>query len=58
MMQKQLRAANERQRQFMAAKLERRADQTPAATESTIEKSPPIKIDVKEFSGEPEYWTT
>ena len=38
--------------------LERRAHQTPAATISTIEKSPPIKIDFKEFSGEPENWTT
>ena len=45
----------ERQR---AAILERRADQTPADTRSTIEKSPPIKIDLKEFSGEPEDWTT
>ena len=52
------RAAGERQRQFMATILERRADQTPTATRSTIEKSPPIKIDFKEFSGEPEDWTT
>ena len=37
--------------------LDRRADQTPAATRSTIEKSPPIKIDFKEFSGEPGGWT-
>ena len=54
MMQEQQRAADERQRQFKAAVLERRADQTPNATRSTIEKSPPIKIDFKEFSGEPE----
>ena len=58
MMQEQQRTADERQRQFMAAILDRRADQTPAATRSTIEKSPPIKIDFKEFSGEPEDWTT
>ena len=58
MMQEQQHAANERQRQFMAAILDRRADQTPAATRSTIEKSPSIKIDFKEFSGEPENWTT
>ena len=58
MMQEQHRAADERQRQFMVTVLERRADQTPAATRSTIEKSPPIKIDFKEFSGEPEDWTT
>ena len=56
MMQEQQRAAEERQRQFMAAMLDRRADQTPTATRSTIEKSPPIKIDFKEFSGEPEDW--
>ena len=42
----------------MAAILERRADQTPTATRSTIVKSPPIKIDFKKFSGEPEDWTT
>ena len=42
----------------MVAILERRADQTPAATRSTIEKSTPIKIDFKEFSGEPEDRTT
>ena len=58
MMQEQQRAAGERQRQFMAAVLERRAGQTPTATRSTIEKSPPIKIDFKEFSREPEDWTT
>ena len=58
MMQEQQRAADERQRQFMAAILDRKADQTPAATRSRIEKSPPIKIDFKEFSGEPEDWTT
>ena len=58
MMQKQQRAADERQRQFMVAILDGRADQAPAATKSTIEKSPPIKIDFKEFSGEPEDWTT
>ena len=57
-MQEQQLAADERQQQFMAAILERRADQTPAATRSTIEKSPPSKIDFKEFSGEPEDWTT
>ena len=55
MMQEQQRAADERQRQFMAT---RRADQTPAVTRSTIEKYPPIKIDFKKFSGEPEDWTT
>ena len=58
MMQEQQRATDERQRQFMATILERRADQTPTATRSTIEKCPPIKIDFKEFSGEPEDWTT
>ena len=58
MMQEQQRATDERQRQFMAAILDRRADKNPAATRSTIEKSPPIKIDFKEFSGEPEDWTT
>ena len=42
----------------MAAILERRPDQTPNATRSTIEKSPPIKIDFKEFPGEPEDWRT
>ena len=42
----------------MAAILDRRAGQTPTATRSTIEKSPPIKIDFKEFSGEPEDWKT
>ena len=42
----------------MAVILDRRADQTPAATRATIEKSSPIKIDFKEFSGEPEDWTT
>ena len=42
----------------MAAILDRRADRTPAATRSTIEKSLPIKTDFKEFSGEPEGWTT
>ena len=58
-MQEQQRAADEHQRQFMATIiLDRRADQTPAATKPTIEKSPPIKIDFKEFSGEPEDWTT
>ena len=49
-MQEQQRAADERQRQFFATILERRADQTPAATRSAIEKSPPIKIDFKKFS--------
>ena len=57
MMQEQQRAADERQRQFMATILDRRTDQTPTATRSTIEKSPPIKIDFEEFSGEPEDWT-
>ena len=42
----------------MAAILDRRAGQTPTATRYTIEKSPPIKIDFKEFSGELEDWTT
>ena len=42
MMQEQQRATDERQRQFMAAILERRADRTPTATRSTIEKYPPI----------------
>ena len=42
----------------MAAILEKRAGQTPTATKSTIEKSPPIQIDFKEFSGEAEVWTT
>ena len=42
----------------MAAMLDRRADQTPTATRSTIEKSSPIKIDFKEFSREPEDWAT
>ena len=51
MMQEQQRAADECQRQFMATILDRRADQTPALTRSTIEKSPPIKFDFKEFSG-------
>ena len=51
MMQEQQRAADERQRQFMAAILDRRVD-------PTTQKSPPIKIDFKEFSGEPEDWTT
>ena len=58
MMQEQQRAADEWQRQFMATILERKAGQTPTATRSTIEKSPPIKINFKEFSGEPEDWTT
>ena len=44
-MQKQQRAADEHQRQSMAAILKRRVDQTLAATRSTIEKSPPIKIE-------------
>ena len=58
MMQEQQRAAGERQRQFKAAMLERKAGQIPTATRSTIEKSPPIKIDFKEFFEEPEDWTT
>ena len=41
MMQEQQRAADERQRQLMAAILDRRACQTPTATRSTIGKSPP-----------------
>ena len=57
-MQEQQRAADERQRQFMATILDRRADQTPTVTRSMIEMSPPIKIDFKEFSGEPEDWIT
>ena len=57
-MQDQQRAADERQRQFMSTILERRAGQTPTATRSTIRKSPPIKIDFKKFSREPEDWTT
>ena len=57
--QEQQLAADERQRQFMATILDRRDDQTPAARISTIKKSSPIKIDLKEFSGEPEDdWTT
>ena len=56
-MQEQQRDADKRQREFMAAILERRADQTPAATRSTIEKSS-INIDFKDFSGEPEDWIT
>ena len=58
MMQEQQRATDERQRQFMAAILDRRAGQTPTATRSTTEKSPPINIDFKEFSGQPEDRTT
>ena len=58
MTQEQQRAADERQRQVMAAILVRRAGQTPTATRSTIEKSPPIKIDSEEFSGELEDWAT
>ena len=42
----------------MAAILGRNADQIPAVTRSTIAKSPPIKVDFEEFSGEPEDWTT
>ena len=57
-MQEQQLAADECQRQFMTVILDRRADQTPAATRATIEKFPPIKIDFKEFSGESEDWTT
>ena len=58
MMQEQQRAADKRQRLFMAAILDRRAGQNPTATRSTIEKCPPIKIDFKEFFGEPKDWTT
>ena len=57
-MQEQQHAADERQRQSMAAILERRLDQTPAAIRSTIKKFHTIKIDFKEFSGKPEDWTT
>ena len=39
MVQERQRAADERQRQFMAAILERRSDQIPAATRSTIENN-------------------
>ena len=49
LMQEQQRATDERHRQFMAAILERRADQTIAATRSTIEKSLLIKIDFKQL---------
>ena len=56
-MQEQQRAADELKRQFMAAILDKRADQTPAVTGSMTKKSPPIKINFKEFSGEPEDWT-
>ena len=58
MMQDQQHAADERQRQFMAAILDIRADQTPAVTRTTIEKPPPTKINFKAFSGEPEDGTT
>ena len=58
MMQEQQRAADKRQRQFMVAILDRRADQTPTATRPTTKKPPRIKIDFKEFSGEPEDRTT
>ena len=57
-MQEPQHAADERPRQFIVAILERRADQTPAAIRPTIEKSPTIKIDFMEISGEPEDWTT
>ena len=58
-MQEHQRAADERQLQFMAAILDRRSGQTLTATRSTIEKSPLIKIDFKEFSGNPtEDWRT
>ena len=58
MMQEQQRAADERQRQFMAAILNRRAGQIPASTRSPMQKSPPIKIDFKKFSREPKDWKT
>ena len=58
MTREQQRAADERQRQVMTAILDRRAGQTSTATRSTIEKSPPIKIDSEEFSGELEDWAT
>ena len=57
-MQEHQRAADKRQRHFMATILERRAGQIPTAARSTIEKSPPIIIDFNEFTGEPEDWTT
>ena len=57
-MQEQQLAADERQRQLMAAILDGRADQTPAATRSTIKNSLPIEIDFKDFSGEPDDWIT
>ena len=53
MMQEQQHAADARRRQFMVAILDRRADLTSAASRSTIEKSPPIKINFKECSGNP-----
>ena len=58
MTREQQRAADERQRQVMTTILDRRAGQTSTATRSTIEKSPPIKIDSEEFSGELEDWAT
>ena len=58
MMQEQQREADERQRQFMVAILDRRADQNSTATRSTIEKSSPIEINFNEFSRESEDWTT
>ena len=39
MMQEQQRAADERQRLFMAAIQDRRAHQTPAVTRSTVERA-------------------
>ena len=42
----------------MAAIVDGRADRIPTATISTIEKSPSVKIDFKEFFGEPEDWIT
>ena len=53
MMQEKQRVADEHQRQYMAAILERRADHTPAATRFMSEKSSPIKMDFKEFFGNP-----
>ena len=58
MKQERQRAADQRQRQLMAAVLERRGDQTPTATRFTIGMYFPVKIDFKEFSAEPEDWTT
>ena len=50
-LQKQQRAADKRQRQFMSVILEKKAYRTPTATRSTIGKSPPIKFDFGRFTG-------